>query len=676
MNGPDSKSDAPVPSLPDLGPLDGANAPLASPEELAAGAPADTDASAPEELADVLARIEADPSPRDEHDFRGPFAALRCELEARGEPTTDVVPEEMAFAFHAQGRKGASAWGLYFGPLMSVGSPDGQTWETPALAMVTPDVLTRWRSRATATQHPVMRARYADLLWELSKKLDHARPDPEMARAAVDSYLDAVEGRRYRHDVVAVQNARRALALALEVGDVERVARVRDALIALEDAVAEDDSAGLWGFCFDVLVEPPNKKIPLSNAQLERLVGDMEARLARFVDAIPSAYLPDGSMRAALRLASHYRRRGRAEDVARVLRAYGGIVNRMRGTAAPLVVTHALKDLHKQYVAFGMHGDAEALHAAMREAGSESISEMKTVSASVEIPRQEVDAFFSALLEGTAPEVLERLGLHFVPRRNNLERELRDLAQKAPIQFLMSHTIVDQEGRTVATVGPLDEDFEGQYVRHVDQHLRIGAPWLREAIRRGFLLTDAVCDPIQPAEDASHQSDAPQARLSGDALMAFLESSPCFPVDRRPLLQAGVDAYVEGNAPVAIHLLVPQIEHALRQIAVAVRAPLYTQRRGGGFHARALDDLLRDEAVESAFTTAFGPSFGPDVVAYLRILLTDARGWNVRNLVCHGLAPVPIFSRYVADRVFHAALLLALLRWTGAAAKAEETEDP
>ena len=238
-----------------------------------------------------MARIEADPSPRDEHDFRGPFAALRCEVEARGEPVAAVVSEELAFGFHAHGRKGSSAWGLYFGPRMSFNSPDGETWETPALAMVTPDVLTRWRARATATPHPVMRARYADLLWELPKKLEHARPDPEMARAAVDAYLNAVEGRRYRHDVVAIQNARRALTLALEVGDGERAARARDSLIALEDAVAEDDSAGLWGFCFDELVEPPNKKIPLCDAQRDRLVGDMEARLARFVNAMPSRML-------------------------------------------------------------------------------------------------------------------------------------------------------------------------------------------------------------------------------------------------------------------------------------------------------------------------------------------------------------------------------------------------
>jgi len=47
---------------------------------------------------------------------------------------------------------------------------------------------------------------------------------------------------------------------------------------------------------------------------------------------------------------------------------------------------------------------------------------------------------------------------------------------------------------------------------------------------------------------------------------------------------------------------------------------------------------------------------------YLRILLTDARGWNVRNEVSHGLASFEMMSLAVADRVVHALLLLALVR--------------
>jgi hypothetical protein len=631
----------------------------------------------PESLADVLARLEGDPAPCDEHDFRGPLAALRRATEERGgQPAPALVAEEVAFTVHAQDHQGLSEWGLYFGPFMSGTSASGEPWEAPALAQVTPDVLAHWRGRAAATPHPVMRARYADLLWELPKKLAGARPDPTMARAAVDAYLDAVEGRRYEHEVIAVAKGERALTLALAVGDAGRVARARDVLIALEDAVAEDESPGLWGFCFDALLEPPNKKIPLSEAQRDQLVADMEARLTRFAGGPPDPYHPYGPERAALRLAAHYRRRGRPDDVARVLRTYGTVVERMRGTAAPLVAAHSLEVLHGHYTAFGLHADADGLHAAMREAGTEAVADMHEVSATVEVPREQADAYFAAMLAGTAPGVLQRVALHYLPRRAELEPQLRELARTAPISYLVTHTIKDADGRTVATVGPLDQDFEGHYVRHVGQHLAFWAVWLREAVRRGFYGgSDGGESSAGEGSDGPPAAPPPGAPLSEEAILDFLVASPCFPAERRALLAAGVSAYARGDAPVAIHLLVPQIEHAVRQLAVAVGAPLYTQRRGGGLHARTLDDLLRDEAVGAALGTAFGPALGADATAYLRILLTDARGWNVRNTVCHGLAPVATLRMPVADRVVHAALVLALLRWTAAGAEPRSEVD-
>jgi hypothetical protein len=120
------------------------------------------------------------------------------------------------------------------------------------------------------------------------------------------------------------------------------------------------------------------------------------------------------------------------------------------------------------------------------------------------------------------------------------------------------------------------------------------------------------------------------------------------------MLEAGFEAFGRGDGMAAIHILIPQIEQGLRHLAIVLGAPFYVQRRGGGFHARVMDDLLRDGAISEAL--------GNDLITYLRVLLTDARGWNLRNNVCHGLAPASMLSMPVADRVVHALLVLALLR--------------
>jgi hypothetical protein len=77
-------------------------------------------------------------------------------------------------------------------------------------------------------------------------------------------------------------------------------------------------------------------------------------------------------------------------------------------------------------------------------------------------------------------------------------------------------------------------------------------------------------------------------------------------------------------------------------------------RQGGGFHLRILDDILRSEQVKHAL--------GEDVALYFRVVLTDQRGWNIRNDVCHGSSPHDQLSKGVADRLMHILLVLAQLR--------------
>ncbi len=80
----------------------------------------------------------------------------------------------------------------------------------------------------------------------------------------------------------------------------------------------------------------------------------------------------------------------------------------------------------------------------------------------------------------------------------------------------------------------------------------------------------------------------------------------------------------------------------------------YKPHRLGGLMLKVFDDLLREEAVVK--------SLGENVAHYFRVLFTDQRGWNIRNDVCHGITPLSAFSWPMIDRIFHALLVLAMLR--------------
>ncbi len=47
---------------------------------------------------------------------------------------------------------------------------------------------------------------------------------------------------------------------------------------------------------------------------------------------------------------------------------------------------------------------------------------------------------------------------------------------------------------------------------------------------------------------------------------------------------------------------------------------------------------------------------------YLRIVLTDQRGWNLRNDVCHGLSPANQLNGAVARRVMMIVFFLIAFR--------------
>src|SRR4051812_34614862 len=51
-----------------------------------------------------------------------------------------------------------------------------------------------------ASTHPILRARYADLAWDMSRAIAEASPNPEMARVAIDAYIESFVRQR-RNDV-------------------------------------------------------------------------------------------------------------------------------------------------------------------------------------------------------------------------------------------------------------------------------------------------------------------------------------------------------------------------------------------------------------------------------------------------------------------------------------------
>lgn len=592
-------------------------------------------AGEPRTLAEILATFESRTDPFDPHEVAEVVRRLARQCESSGTAVPDDIRAEwLAFTLmeNYRGDEGFT-WGTYYGPVAVFHDAKGTRVEMPPIDEITPEVVAYWQERARVARHPLLRMRYADLVWEFGRRAKLA-PSPEFPRAVIDATVAAAGKKLFEHSTVGFTGLKRALALALNLRDDGRVVAVRDALIVYEDAVSEDALPGTWGVAFDELAATKSKHIPMPPELVLKLVSDLEARLGRLAHPKEPGALPDGFAVevAALRLARHYRTTGDHAGMRRVVLSYGEAFGAAAEKASPMLAMAWLERVLDTYRSFGLHGEAEAIEVRLRELGPGAVKEMKPVSTSTEIPADEVEKFLDAMTTGTLEEVLVRIAIQFIPDKAAVTQEVHRLAKASPLSAIISQKLMDREGRPIAEIGSVEDDLDGRVVRQTSQHMQFETPWLRTVVER---------------MRKRHEPTAADLR-------AHLLKSPVFGEGKAPILERGLAAYLEGEATVAAPMLIPQVEDALRNLVRLSGGSTYKPHRLGGLMLKTFDDLVREEAVVK--------SLGENAAHYFRVLFTDQRGWNIRNDVCHGITPLAAFSPPMTDRIFHALLVLALLR--------------
>ncbi len=318
----------------------------------------------------------------------------------------------------------------------------------------------------------------------------------------------------------------------------------------------------------------------------------------------------------------------------RVLLIYGNTFVAASENVAANLATGWLERVMEIYRDFGLAEQAEALAVRIRDLGPRRVEEMKPVSSAVEVPAAEVEEYVAAMTAGSLEEVLSRIASKFLPRKDELAKQVERMANLTPFSAMVRREIVDYDGRPVAAIGSVEDDLEGHIVLQAAQTMWMNVPWLREVMERTrFRLHPSAAD-----------------------LRDHLLRSPIFEAGRAAILERGIEAYLDSDPIAAAPILIPQIEHTVRNLLRLSGGSTYKPKRhrNGGLMLKNLDDLMREEAVIRAL--------GEDVAHYFQVLFTDQRGWNIRHDTSHGSLPTEAFTMPMIDRVFHALLILATVR--------------
>src|SRR5690606_19806247 len=121
------------------------------------------------------------------------------------------------------------------------------------------------------------------------------------------------------------------------------------------------------------------------------------------------------------------------------------------------------------------------------------------------------------ILEGDLEDVLSKIAVWNVPKKEQVEKQLRKLSEETPISFLCIKQLKDHQGRTVASIGPLDSDLEGNIIFQMAQNLRISSMILR-------MIMDSLLSKFN---------------ISANKLVDYLFKSPVFNVSKKEILQLG-----------------------------------------------------------------------------------------------------------------------------------------
>ncbi|WP_426078269.1 DUF4209 domain-containing protein [Janthinobacterium sp. PSPC3-1] len=450
-----------------------------------------------------------------------------------------------------------------------------------------------------------LRARLADLVWLLDRSRGHAFP--LMAIQAYRRLLLSSDA--WRGESKAGWH--RAMQLAKQIHAEDEARAIETALLdAFFAAAGDEDGYQALHYLHALRVE--RRSGGRAQAVAERLEAIGRQRMA-----LTHAFEAQSHFEAAAEWYEWARDRDRQ---ALMLCLAAEAITMQAGQADGAIVEHhwlskAIEAYRRVPARFraqlGTEGAIEALRRRREDAGHAMLGEMVVIRG----PRDVGGRIQAAVDHVKGRPALEALlafcGLDSPPDVGALKAAAEAALKATPLSTMMGMHVVAGDGRQVEHIGP-DNGWQAQ----VDARAR--AMFLEHANK-------VALAELLPARD--------QLRFEHDFrlgdFIAIAERSPVVPSDRVRILGQGLYAGYCGDMVQAMHILMPQFEHVVRQVLQGAGA--FTAQ-----HDKGLDmEVALGRLVERP---QLAEEFGDGLTLVIHAVMCDRAGPNLRNDVAHGLA--------------------------------------
>ena len=542
--------------------------------------------------------------------------------------------ESVAFMLQPRGTD-ENPFGGYYAPQFTFADQQGNPVYYPSLSTITPEAVLYWEQRYKASNNSLMKMQYAGLVWDFKLRIVNRSYDGDLCCTYVDSMLDVCNNDYAPHPVVTTRILERLFSISRNRTKSLDMAKI--ALRSFEHRHATDQSVRYWSCQFLLMLE---HKDCFTQAEITGLVEQHEERMKRLMAPGSDGKVNVWALEAQCGLlADYYNRNQKKNDVIRVLKVSEEAHKKSFDSHNPLRELATLDEIQHKYRHYGLHEEANRLLTEIQSAGHRTTTSMTPQKYEFTIPQEiydQADEMFGEKASSDE-ERWRNFAVYFIPRRDEEEKALAELAKKYPFKYMLGTHMLDGKGRPQSIIGSYEDDPEGNLVMHITEKLNFGTFFLGIAVKKmsdiGLLTVDRIMSDI-------------------------IEPCPLFEDNSYEVIQQALEFFVDNKPILCCHLLVPQIERAIRNLVEASGLSVIKPQKNAakGFQLITLDDLLRKDAVEYAFTQ--------DGALYLRLVLTDQRSLNIRNNLCHGILPPDTFHSGVAARLLHILVMIGAVRET------------
>ena len=533
---------------------------------------------------------------------------------------------------------GQDCWGTYYGPYVKEKNKDTGEWRfVPDNNLITPETINYWEKRASVVSNPMLKMRYTGLVLDFKEKVTGIKPDFKSIRraniiAAISVAKDTQESFAYDDLGYSIH----AIEMAKRIKDKELMEQAATAFVAVYKHLSTDQSFIPLQKHFMGMLEQRDVFPDFFSWAIDHLVelfNEYEA-LAKEEGEKTDSHGHDAKQIAEL-LSEYYKETNQESLILPLLDRTTDIIRQSFCLRGGMWAQGMMEQMQKLYRKYHLYDGADRLYNDILAQADAAKSEMQHFSQNIPISSDLWNKYWQSVMTGTEEDIVLGFLLRNLP---NIEEAKRSIQNGDVVPFNIGGVQLytfDSNGIPISNIGKGKNPEEQKLNYSIFMQMKITAPILNEYIsqlkEKGTLTVDKI-------------------------LNDMFGGSPIINEEQRPIVKRGLEAFFEEDYLVACHLLIPQIESAIRQICYLnggdILRPKNNPDEGNSY--KSLEGLLDQQCVSS--------TLGDEFTRYLKVLLTDSNAGNYRNLTTHGLLKAGAFNSTMANRIFHAFLLLSLIK--------------